>query len=102
MTARSKKSVIALLVDDIDENTAPGAFGYYTAQGGGDVIGLIYNCPCGCGIKGSLDFRPPAARPSWEWDGNRAYPTLAPSVHHLIAGKTHWHGHLVKGVWKEA
>ncbi|MBI1179092.1 MAG: hypothetical protein GC201_00940 [Alphaproteobacteria bacterium] len=92
---------IAKHVDDIDvDGVPPGAFEFYvTAEH--DPAGMVYLCPCGCGRKGALEFRlPGAGRPSWIWDGDRERPTLTPSVHHLIGGKTHWHGHLTAGVWE--
>lgn len=86
--------VVATLVDDIDAVRAtPGAFEFYKA-GERFPAGMIYSCPCGCGVQGALAFRPHES-PSWEWDGNREKPTLTPSVHHV----GHWHGWLTGGVW---
>lgn len=87
--------VRAVLCDDIDSvRTQPGAFEFYV-DASGEVAGMIYCCPCGCGATGSLAFRPRPS-PSWEWDGNRAAPTLSPSVHHV----GHWHGWLRNGIWE--
>lgn len=81
--------------EDIDEvRSAAGAFEYYQ-DGERFPAGMIYCCPCGCGVTGALRFRP-AASPSWEWDGNLEKPTLSPSVHHV----GHWHGYLRNGVWE--
>lgn len=93
--------VEAKLVDDVDApGTPPGAFEYYNSSDGRTMAGMIYVCPCGCGKHGALAFRPaPAEMHSWQWNGSRTKPTLAPSVHHLVGGKSHWHGHLRKGVW---
>lgn len=79
-------------IDDVDKHA--GAFEFYK-QGDRYPAGMIYNCPCGCGTRGSLAFRPHAS-PSWEWDGNRDAPTLSPSVHHV----GHWHGWLRNGIWE--
>jgi hypothetical protein len=93
--------VKATLVDDTD-NGVPGAFEFANYQG--EVAGIIYVCPCGCGSQGYLRLRgaprPPeeAGRPSWIWDGNREAPTLDPSVHHV----GHWHGYLRAGFWTQA
>lgn len=88
--------VRATRVDEIDDVRAtPGAFEFYVA--GDDKVtpaGMIYSCPCGCGVQGSLAFKP-APSPSWHWDGDREKPTLQPSVHHV----GHWHGWLRAGVW---
>jgi hypothetical protein len=83
--------VQAIYCQDIDAVQAtPGAFEYYMRPNFG-VAGIIYNCPCGCGRVGSLNFE--AGRlPRWSWDGNQSAPTLTPSVHHIIGGETHWHG----------
>ena len=84
----------AIRCEDIDEvDRRPGAFEYYRA-GERYPAGLIYNCPCGCGARGSLAFRPHPA-PSWQWDGNVEQPSLTPSVNHV----GHWHGFLTRGVW---
>lgn len=89
----------ATLVSDIDApGTPPGAFEFYTS-GGRQSAGMLYVCPCGCGMQGALAFKPDPS-PSWHWDGNREKPTLSPSVHHLIDGKTHWHGYLRAGIWE--
>lgn len=95
--------VKAVRVDDLDQDQRPGAFAYFRS-GDRYPAGMDYRCPCGCGQTGPLDFRPHES-PSWEWDGNIEAPTLKPSVHHryLIRGewKTHWHGYLTAGIWKE-
>lgn len=89
--------VKAKLVDDIEAPGTPdGAFEYFQEQG--KTAGMVYICPCGCKAQGALDFKP-ARSPSWKWDGNIDEPTLYPSVHHIIAGVTHWHGWLKKGMW---
>ncbi|OJU12767.1 MAG: hypothetical protein BGN85_08890 [Alphaproteobacteria bacterium 64-11] len=81
-------------IDDVDKQS--GAFKYFKA-GDRYPAGMIYSCPCGCGARGALRFRPAEpAHPSWEWDGNMEAPTLSPSVHHV----GHWHGWLQGGVWK--
>lgn len=80
--------------EDIWEIDHPGAFEFYR-EGDRYPAGMIYACPCGCGTRGSLAFRPHPS-PSWEWDGNLDAPTLSPSVHHV----GHWHGYLRNGVWE--
>jgi hypothetical protein len=84
-------------VKDVDDEAAPpGAFEFDEGE-----AGMFYKCPCGCVRTGYLRFRQtdPQQRPSWVWNGDRERPTLEPSVHHLIAGETHWHGWLRDGVW---
>ncbi len=91
--------VVATHVSEIDDVDAKaGAFEYFKA-GDRYPAGMIYSCPCGCGRRGSLSFRPAEpAHPSWEWDGNLERPTLSPSVHDV----GHWHGWLIDGTWKLA
>lgn len=87
-------TVRAIRVEDTDAaDTPPGAFEFYSS-GDREMAGMIYVCPCGCGRRGALDFRPHPS-PSWEWDGNRDAPTLSPSVDHV----GHWHGWLRNGEW---
>lgn len=83
--------------DDIDDvRGKAGAFEYYK-HGDRYPAGMIFCCPCGCGIMSSLQFRPASHedRASWEWNGNMDAPTLSPSVHNV----GHWHGWLRDGVW---
>lgn len=90
-----------------DRNHVPaGHFHYYNANDateGEPPAGMLFGCPCGCGELKSVGFRPRAARPSWEWDGNVQTPTLSPSINILQfdnagnrAGE-HWHGWLRNG-----
>jgi len=80
----------------------PGSFQFYLrGQAGQEIGGLLYVCPCGCGQVGALHFKPDPS-PSWDFDGNLDEPTLHPSVHHLINKETHYHGWLIKGIWKSA
>ena len=103
----------AHLVPNYDAIKKPGDFAYYVKYGWEvDVeygmeppfVGMIYNCPCGCGSRGSLPFikyREPD-NPKWGWDGNVETPTLKPSIRHSVGdGKggmiEHWHGFLTNG-----
>lgn len=91
--------VNAKLVDDVDADDAPaGAFGYFSA-GNVEYAGLLFVCPCGCGKRGDLAFKP-VPSPSWNWDGKIDRPTLTPSVRSLNEdGTEHWHGFLERGTW---
>lgn len=86
--------VTAELVNDIDVSKKPGAIEYFTSTERG-IAGLLFKCPCGCGLMGALDFRPHES-PSWDWNGDKEKPTLTPSVH----TPGHWHGFLTDGVWR--
>lgn len=82
----------------------PGSFNFFTGYSDTDEEpprGLSFICPCGCGSSGALYFRgrvPPGEhRPTWEWDGNREHPTLAPSIQRNSG--CGWHGFLTRGYW---
>jgi hypothetical protein len=87
-------------VGGMDELTSdrPGA---YVISEAGTGIWLIYNCPCGCGVKGQLPLvrglTTSHNQHTWGWDGNRSAPTLTPSIRRNVECK--FHGHLQKGVW---
>jgi len=92
-------SVIAKRVTDIDAaDVPPSAFEFFS-DATRPIAGMIYNCPCGCGRRGALEFRPHPS-PSWDWNGDKESPTLNPSVHHIIGDQTHFHGWLRAGVWE--
>jgi hypothetical protein len=66
------------------------------------VSGMLYLCPCGCGTIGEIRFLrldETPRRPTYTWDGNREYPTIEPGVTHIVGGKVHWSGSLVRGEW---
>lgn len=81
-----------------------GHFHYFVKSKGGDISGMLFGCPCGCGELKSVSFRPHAVkRPSWEWNGDRNKPTLSPSINILQFNEQgqqigeHWHGWLRDG-----
>ena len=92
----------ALIVPDIDGDPGqePGAIEFRQMYRTGELAGLGFRCPCGCGKEGYLPFRDSAKQhgPSWEWDGDQVKPTLKPSV--LQVGGCRWHGWLTAGEWK--
>lgn len=81
-----------------EEGKAPaGSFTYYTHDG--QIAGMIYTCPCGCGRQGTLAISPNGQHPRiWKWDGNRTKPTLEPSINDV----NHWHGYLKAGIFSDA
>lgn len=84
-----------------DDVSQPGDFCFTVQNGVEGCAGLIYLCPCGCGIEGALTFRKGVnedKHPAWDWDGNQAAPTLSPSIRRTVGCR--WHGHLRKGVWE--
>lgn len=74
------------------DESPPGAIAFSS-----DEESLWICCPCGCGRITPLDIygkgNPKTETPSWEWDGDRERPTLAPSIHAV----GHWHGWLTRG-----
>lgn len=64
-----------------------------------EIKGIRCVCPCGCGSRFALSFvgHADSPRPAWTWDGDRARPTLSPSIRDL--GGCKWHGFLTAGVW---
>lgn len=80
----------------------PGSFCFTQKYGDPDdapVFGIHYVCPCGCGAHGSIAFRGRGYdnRPEWDWDGDREYPTLKPSIQRNTGCR--WHGWLTRGYW---
>lgn len=62
---------------------------------------LWFACRCGCNDVRHL----PLGEGGWAWDGNRAQPTLAPSIFMYVGpdGRDpHWHGFLRAGMWVQA
>lgn len=87
------------LVDNMEGHQAAGDFSYAVDRSG-QIVALLYVCPCGCGKPGAVRFGTPGNPddPRWIWDLNRAEPTLTPSIRRRT--DCGWHGHLVKGEWK--
>lgn len=88
---------VASIVDDIrsDAGKAPGAIELRAIDG--DIWGIGFRCPCGCGEESWLPLEPRNPH-GWTWDGNREAPTLEPSV--LQSGlPCKWHGFLRNGEW---
>lgn len=114
----TKRNAKALEVSDsiATEGLPPGAIKYFGIYKFDGVYGMHFTCPCGCGAVHGVHFPAPAeappdvrARPTWEWNGDRARPSLTPSLglhvsHHNKVGpdgKYHWHGYLTDGEFVE-
>lgn len=115
------RNVRAVEVPHIGDIKNPGQFAF-TGIGGlaGGPYGMVFSCPCGCGVESSIAFdnRPAEwisktpERLAWHWDGNRENPTLSPSLHKpsdcllgsdLGTMQPHpgWHGFLRAGIFQE-
>lgn len=84
----------AIIVTDIRsaEGLTPGAIEFRSLDG--EVKGIAFRCPCGCGGESWL----PVCRGErgWEWNGSVEAPSLTPSI--LQAGMAcKWHGFLTNG-----
>lgn len=90
----TKLEYSAMFADDVPD----GAFCFKVPDAPGRIM-LV--CPCGCKVLMVLGIRGPGAArtasPQWEWDGNEARPTLAPSIRDL--GGCRFHGFLTNGAW---
>ncbi|WP_298172068.1 DUF6527 family protein [Novosphingobium sp.] len=84
----------AIPVEDIrsDEGQQPGAIELRRLDG--EVKGIAFRCPCGCGYESWLPIKPDER--GWQWNGNAETPTLTPSI--LQSGlPCKWHGYLTAG-----
>jgi Family of unknown function (DUF6527) len=63
-----------------------------------EVVGLLFVCPCGCGVVGSLSIVPGYGGPVWRL-ANDDYdlPTLKPSIQKTSPCR--WHGFIERGWW---
>lgn len=56
---------------------------------------LNFVCPCGCHAVHAAPLRAGA----WTWNGNKEFPSLAPSI--LSCAPCKWHGYLTDGIFEE-
>ena len=113
-------NVPAQRVSGFDEAKQPGDFWITppnSAEGG--ARRLTFLCPCGCGTLAGIKVRDDGAKQegAWGWDRNETAPTTDPSINVMEQKKdgagvglrnpdgspameSHWHGHLVAGVFK--
>lgn len=87
----------ATIVESIDSEAGkqPGAIELRELHG--EVKGIAFRCPCGCGYESWLPVQ--REERGWTWDGNRAAPTLTPSI--LQSGlPCKWHGYLTSGEFR--
>lgn len=87
----------ATIVEDIGSEAGlqPGAIEIRSLDG--QVKGIAFRCPCGCGYESWL----PVAKGErgWEWNGSFDAPSLTPSI--LQSGlPCKWHGYLTDGEFR--
>lgn len=74
------------------EGMTPGAVEFRALDG--EVKGVAFRCPCGCGHESWLPIG--RGERGWEWNGSEDAPTLTPSI--LQSGlPCKWHGFLTNG-----
>ena len=87
----------AIVVDDIrsDAGMQPGAIEFRELNG--QVKGIAFRCPCGCGFESYL----PIGRDEqgWEWNGSREFASIKPSIPQ-IGLPCKWHGFLTDGEFR--
>ena len=88
--------VQAQRVFNFDELVQPGQFMFYTKEDMEGHAGILFCCPCGCGVVSGVPFN--GDRAVWSWNGSEDKPTLTPSIlkntPNICAG---WHGFLTNG-----
>jgi len=87
------------------ESKPPGYYNVieYLVDGGVTRYAVEANCPCGCGHGIWLPITGPGVPKTehhWTWDGNKAQPTLGPSIKRI--GGCAFHGYLQGGAWSSA
>lgn len=95
-----QRRVKVTVVDDIFTGATgvPGEISYTTNAGSDDIAGLLFRCPCGCGVVSGVTFKngPLEAGPEWSWDGDEESPTVKPSIRRVGVG-CNYHGFLTDG-----
>ena len=59
---------------------------------------LSFVCPCGCGSANQIPVHCGDNGAGWKWNGDRARPTLTPSIAQTTPCK--WHGFLTDGEFR--
>ena len=102
---KMKRNCKAIEVEDAFENGEPGVFNFYgsTNSNSSLIYGMMFICPCGCGILASIAFKnnKDSKGPIWRWDGNKERPTISPSININKGEIGSWHGFLRNGEFKE-
>jgi hypothetical protein len=93
--------VPAVLVDSIFGDPLPpaGSFKFWSDRATGQIGGMNFRCPCGCGQLFGVRFAPPAEN-GWTRTGADDALTIRPSIMCLNAdGSAHYHGFLTEGLF---
>lgn len=97
---------IAVIVSDGDffdgeRGAKAGHICYVVDAPDGNIVGLNFGCPCGCGRVYGATFKPHKPTGGWDWNGDREKPTLTPSLgcYEDRGSAYHWHGYLTAGVF---
>jgi hypothetical protein len=84
-------------VYDFDSLKSPGQFMFYMESGGTGHGGILFCCPCGCGVVSGVPFS--GDRAKWSWNGSEEKPSLTPSILKTTPNICTWHGYLTNGEW---
>ena len=96
------RATVVETIPGLREQRIAGSIWYRDRDG--QMCGIAFVCPCGCGNESWLPFRGSkfdTGGPSWEWNGDRDAPTLNPSVFNT-GMPCKWHGWLRSGTWEVA
>lgn len=92
-----------MIVDDLPFD-APAGHVLYRRAPDGQIVGMQFGCPCGCGSQYGATFK----GGGWMISGDESAPTVSPSLGCYPAGNGvgpdriyHWHGFLRAGVFEE-
>lgn len=88
----------AITVTDIRSDAGQQAGAIEFRELYGEVKGIAFRCPCGCGYESWLPVT--KGERGWDWNGDFDNPSLTPSI--LQAGlPCKWHGYLTDGEFRE-
>jgi hypothetical protein len=97
----SKRNAPCVIVETLPFD-APAGHTEYHRNSAGEIVGLQFGCPCGCGAHYGGRFR---GEDAWGFDGNVEKPTVTGSfgcgVGQSFGVRYHWHGYLKNGLFEE-
>lgn len=94
------KAVRYMNRDEIEAAGKPAGAYAFTVMQSGEVAGVQFVCPCGCGHMSYLSLSPDHPSPVWTWNGDKDRPTMKPSIFNTGL-PCRWHGYLTDGEFRE-
>jgi hypothetical protein len=104
----TKRNAPCVIVQELPFD-APAGHTTFDRDASGNLVGMTFGCPCGCGGHYGASFGNGPNR-RWTFDGNTEKPTVTPSLGCYPAGSQspvgpdghfHWHGFLRSGIFEE-